>query len=75
MEELAKKHGIKMVGMWNVHSEHKTVQVIEAPSFEAFMAMSMQPANMKFLNFETAEWKVVSTQEDMMQLMMQAEAP
>jgi hypothetical protein len=35
MEELAKKHGIKIVGGWNVHPKHLQVMVYEAPSFEA----------------------------------------
>jgi uncharacterized protein with GYD domain len=72
-EELGAKYGIKTVGIWNVHSEHLTVQVVEAPSMEAFMAMSMEPSNIKLLNFETAEWKLAQTGEELMQAMMQAQ--
>jgi hypothetical protein len=73
MEELTKKHGVKIVGMWNVHSEHLTIQVVEAPSVEAFMAFSMEPSNMKLLSFETAEMKLVQTGEEMLKHLMQAQ--
>lgn len=73
MEELTAKHGIKIVGIWNIHSEHLTVQVVEAPSFEAVMAMSIEPPNMKLMNFETAEVKLAQTGQEMMQRMMQAQ--
>jgi hypothetical protein len=44
--ERAAKHGVKMVGGWNVLSEHLTVQVLEAPFFDAKQAFSMEPKNM-----------------------------
>ncbi len=73
-EELAKKHGVNVVGMWNVHPEHLVVQVLEAPSMEAFIAYSMEPPFMKLVDFTTTEWKLATTGEDMMKNMMQAEA-
>lgn len=34
--ELFKKHGMTQVGLWYVKSEHLTVYMFEAPSYEAF---------------------------------------
>jgi hypothetical protein len=42
-EALSKKHGIKTVGMWTDHPMHTAYILFEAPSFEAFMAFSMEP--------------------------------
>jgi hypothetical protein len=70
-EELTKKHGIKIVGGWNVHSEHLTIQVLEAPTFEATQAYSMEPENMAMLNWNTLEIKVAMTLEETAQMMMQ----
>jgi hypothetical protein len=60
-----------MVGGWNVPSEHLTVQVFEAPTFEAMQAYSMEPEVMKLSNVDTAEIKVAYTLEEMGQIMMQ----
>jgi hypothetical protein len=70
-QELEAKHGVKMVGGWNVPSEHLTVQVFEAPTFEAMQAYSMEPEVMKLSNVDTAEIKVAYTLEEMGQIMMQ----
>jgi hypothetical protein len=70
-KELEAKHGVKMVGGWNVPSEHFTVQVFEAPTFEAMQAYSMEPEVMKLSNVDTAEIKVAYTLEEMGQIMMQ----
>jgi hypothetical protein len=74
-DELAAKHGIKIVGGWQVHSEHLVIQVFEAPSFDAFQAYSMEPEMMNVMNLMTTEVKVAMTLEEtwqMMQQMMQA---
>jgi uncharacterized protein with GYD domain len=73
VEELAKKHGVKMVGGWNVHSEHLVVDVFEAPSLEAFEAFSMEPEIMNMNSWYTTEVKVALTLEETMQMMMQAQ--
>jgi len=62
--ELLTKHGVKMVGSWSVHSEHWTVQVFEAPSFEAMQAFSMEPENMSIVNWQTMELKAAMTLEE-----------
>lgn len=42
-EALTKKYGIKQVSTWTDHPMHTAYMVFEAPSFEAFMAFSMEP--------------------------------
>jgi uncharacterized protein with GYD domain len=62
--ELLAKHGVKMVGSWTVHSEHWTVQVYEAPSFEAMQAFLMEPEIMSLTNWQTMELKAAMTLEE-----------
>jgi uncharacterized protein with GYD domain len=68
--ERAAKHGVKMVSGWNVLSEHLTVQVLEAPFFDAKQAFSMEPKNMAISTWNTIEVKVAITLEDTMKMMM-----
>lgn len=72
LEELAKKYGVKFVGQWTVHSEHLSVIVWEAPSFEAFYKLGMEPAIANWSNLTTIEIKVATTLEETMQLLKQA---
>jgi hypothetical protein len=68
-DEIAAKHGVKIVGWWNVHSEHLVVEVFEAPSFEAFQAYLMEPEELNMLNFNTMEIKTAMTYEETMEFM------
>jgi hypothetical protein len=70
-KELEAKHGVKMVGGWNAHSEHLTVKVFEAPTFEAIQAFSMEPENVKITSVDTEEVKIVMPLEEAAQIMMQ----
>jgi hypothetical protein len=74
LKEFEAKHGVKMVGGWNVATEHLSVQVFEAPNFEAFQAMSMEPENMALSSVDTIEIKQAMSFEEAMQMvqMMQA---
>jgi hypothetical protein len=58
LPELAKKHGVTILGAWTVHSEHLTVQVSEAPTYEALQALRDEPAISSMMNWYTTEWKV-----------------
>jgi hypothetical protein len=69
LAEFEAKHGVKMVGFWNVPSEHLTVQVFEAPTFEAFQALSMEPEIVNMSNVDTIEIKQAITFEEAMQMM------
>jgi uncharacterized protein with GYD domain len=67
--ELLAKHGVKMVGGWNVHPEHLVVEVYEAPSFEAMQAFSMEPEMMSITNWQTMELKAAMTLEETWKMM------
>jgi hypothetical protein len=73
MEELAKKHGVKIVGGWNVHPKHLQVMVYEAPNFEAMLAWSAEPEIAKMIGFYTTTIDVAEPLSDMMQRWMQAQ--
>ena len=70
-DELMKKHGIKALGGWNVHIEHVTIGVFEAPSFEAFEKFGMEPEIMALSEFETYEIKVATKLEEVAQMLGQ----
>ncbi len=72
-DEIAAKHGVKMVGFWMVDSEHLTVAVLEAPNYEVFQAWSMEPEVRNMSNCGTTEAKVAMTMEEYIQSMMQAQ--
>ncbi len=67
MEELAKKHGIKIVGSWNASSKHFQVVVYDAPSYEALMAWSMEPPIERMSNYYMTDVYPVQTMEQLMQ--------
>jgi hypothetical protein len=73
-KELEAKHGVKMVGGWNVAPEHLSVQVFEAPNFEAFQAMSMEPEIMALSSVDTIEIKQAMAIKEAMQMVMQMQA-
>jgi hypothetical protein len=54
-----------------VSSEHLTIQVFEAPTFEAFQAYSMEPEVIKLSSVDTIEIKMAVTLEEAAQMMMQ----
>jgi hypothetical protein len=75
MELLAKKHGIKIVGGWTVHSKHFQVFVYEAPSFEAMQAWSSEPAIANMMGFYNSDiWVAVPLAEQMQQWMQMMQA-
>jgi hypothetical protein len=72
MEELAKKHGVKIVGAWSVHQKHFQVVVYDTPNFEALMAFSMEPPMKKASDmYDIDVWPCI-TGEELAQMLMQA---
>lgn len=68
--ELAKKHGVKVVGGWMVPNEHLMVMVYEASTMEAFQKFAMEPLIMKWLALQdTTEYKIAMTLEESMKLL------
>jgi hypothetical protein len=74
LKELEAKHGVKMVGGWNVHPEHLTIQVFEAPTFEAIQAFSMEPDVVKLTSVDTQEVKVAMTLDEAAQMLQMMQA-
>jgi len=72
MEELLKKHGVKMVGGWAVHSEHLMFWVYEAPSLEAFQKLGMEPELLAWYAYNTCEVKSAISSEEAMKMLKQA---
>ncbi len=71
LEELATKHGVKLVGSWGVSAEHLNVHVFDAPSFEVFRELSREPVRRKWTSYTTSEIKVAKPFEEILQLIKQ----
>jgi hypothetical protein len=70
-DKLMKKHKINTFGSWNVHTEHATFGVFEAPSFEAFEKFGMEPEILALSEFETYEVKAAMSMEEVTQMVKQ----
>ena len=69
MDQLTKKHGIKVVGGWTPLVGHLIVMVCDAPSMEAMLKFSMEPEVMSWSGYHTTETWPVMTLEESMKLM------
>lgn len=67
--ELEAKHGVKELVAVAVTPEHLTVEVLQAPSFEALQAFFNEPENVAMASWQTMEMKVAETLEEIMQAM------
>ena len=72
MEELLKKHGVKMVGLWQVPTEHLVFEVHEAPSLEAIQKLGMEPEIARLGAYNTYEMKVATSFEEAIEMVKQA---
>ncbi len=66
MDELLKKHKVKIVGAWFgfVPSEHTHYIVYEAPNVGALQKLSMEPEIRAASAYETQETKIVKNLEE-----------
>jgi len=71
MDGLLKKHGVKMLGSWNVPTEHLALDVYEAPSLDAFEKLGMEPEIVALSKFETYEIKLAYGMEESMRMLQQ----
>jgi len=71
MEELLKKHGVKMVGFWQVPMEHLLFEVYEAPSYEAFQKLGREPEILAWSAYNTVEMKSAISAEEAMKMLRQ----
>ena len=69
LEELTKKHGVKLVGGWHDTGNHRFVMVWDA-SFEALMTLSMEPEMMTFGALHNNEICPVMTFEESAKLFL-----
>ena len=72
IEALAKKHGVKVVGLWSAMPEHIVVSIYEAPSLEAFQKLSMEPEFLAWSSCTTTKTRIVSGLEDIVKKLKQA---
>jgi uncharacterized protein with GYD domain len=69
LEQLTKKHGIKVVGAWVSLPDHLLVMVYDAPNMEAMLKLQMEPEIMDWLKYNTTEFRPVITAEESMRLL------
>jgi hypothetical protein len=72
IDELLKKYGIKSLGSWHVPNEQLCINVVEAPSFDAFYKLGMEPEAIAMSAFETTEAKVAFSTEEVMKMLPRA---
>jgi hypothetical protein len=68
-DKLNKKYGIKTVGSWHSPLNHTVVEVVDAPSTEAMMKLSMEPVVMAWMAYHDCKMLPVTTVEESMKLM------
>jgi len=71
-EALSKKYGVKQVSMWTDHPMHTAYITFEAPSFDSFMAFSMEPEVHALLGGTCARSFPVMSGQDVYTLIKQA---
>ena len=69
IEGLANKHGIKVIGVWNVPSEHLIVMLYDAPSLEAYEKFTMDPVMLPWDSFNTTYSKVAYGMEQAIKML------
>ncbi len=69
VDELMKKHDIKLLGAWTSdRGGHETFWVVEAPSVEAFQKFGMEPEVLATLAYRTMQTNIVMSLEEEMKL-------
>jgi hypothetical protein len=72
MEALAKKHGIKIVGMWTDPWEHLAFTIFESPNLEAWEKLGMEPEITAWNALNTTETKVGYNLQDVVKAVKRA---
>ena len=67
-DALMKKHKVKLLASAQVPNEHSSYDIYEAPSFEAFDELGMEPAIIAIGEFATMEIKPAMSPEEAMQM-------
>jgi hypothetical protein len=69
MDQLTKKHRLKVIGGWHSTADHQSVVVFDVPNLEAMMGFSMEPEVMAWTSYHDTEMKPVMTLEESMKLL------
>jgi hypothetical protein len=76
LEALAKKSGVKLVGVWSggapYPQEHLIVSIYESPSLEAWEKLQMQPEVVAWNALNTTETKIGINLQDVVKMVRQA---
>lgn len=75
MQEIAQKHGIKLLSACTVLSEHLTVTILEAPSLEAIQRANTEPEFFALNMVDTTELKLAMNMEEAVKIFQQQAAP
>jgi hypothetical protein len=68
IDALMKKHKVKLLASATVPNEHTDYEIYEAPSFEAFDELGMEPAIIAMGEFLTMEIKPAMSPEETAQM-------
>jgi|APFre7841882654_1041346.scaffolds.fasta_scaffold00017_2 hypothetical protein len=68
MEQLHKKHGIKVVGAWHSAEDHEMITVYDVPNREALHKFMMEPEAMAWNAYHTSQTKSITTIEEAMKM-------
>jgi hypothetical protein len=72
LKEKQTKYGVKPIGAWTAHGEHKSYAVFDAPSLEACQAYMMDPDVLAINASETMEVKMVINMEEVVKMLQLA---
>jgi hypothetical protein len=64
IENIAAKHGIKVIGVWTDRWGHTSWASFESPNMEAFAKFELEPENMARVTFNHIETKVVTSAKE-----------
>ena len=67
-DALMKKHKVKLLASAEVPNEHSSYEIYEAPSFEDFDGLGMEPAIIAMGEFATMEIKPAMSSEEVTQM-------
>ncbi len=60
VDELAAKHGLKVVGIWTDRWGHKSWAVYDTPNMEVFERFEQEPENLEKVTFTDVETRTVT---------------
>jgi L-rhamnose mutarotase len=71
LESLLKKHNITLVGCWFDLPGHTLYEFYDAPDFDTFQKLAMEPEIVQWSSFNTMKIKMVTSVNDVMGMLQQ----